>query len=67
MKIGDNIKVKDLTLGKLETTQDPNSVIVLVKTARGAMEEEIEEEEGEEGEEGAAPEGEAAEESKAEE
>ncbi|MEJ2593912.1 MAG: 50S ribosomal protein L25/general stress protein Ctc [bacterium] len=69
LKIGDNIKVSDLELGKLEPIMDPNTVIVLVKTARGILEDELEEEEeeeGEEGEEGAAEEG-ASEETKSEE
>jgi len=56
MKIGDNIKVKDVTNDKFTMLDNPNAVLVLVKAARGAGELELEEE----GEEGAEEETEAA-------
>ena len=57
LEIGDSVKVKDLDEDKLEFTDTPTNVIVMVSSARGVMaeeeEEEVEGEEGEEGEEGA--------------
>jgi len=60
LNIGDNIKIKDLKVDKLEFLDHENTVLVLVKTARtveeieGVIEEEEEEEvEGAEGAEGA--------------
>jgi len=60
LNIGDNIKIKDLKVDKLEFIDHENTVLVLVKTARtveeieGVIEEEEEEEvEGAEGAEGA--------------
>ncbi len=64
LNIGDNIKIKDLKVDKLEFLDHENAVLVLVKTARTVEEiEGIEEEEEEEGVEGAeeAEGGEAAE------
>ena len=53
LNIGQSVKIKDLTLDNLVTMGHPNAVLVLVKTARGVEEEELDEdEEGEEGEEG---------------
>ncbi len=54
LNIGDNIAVKQLTVDKLTFLENPNSVIVGVKTARGIadLELEEEEEEGEGAEEG---------------
>ena len=57
LNIGDNITVKQLDVDKLTFLENPNSVIVGVKTARGIELELEEEEEGEGAEEG----GEAAE------
>jgi large subunit ribosomal protein L25 len=51
--IGDSVRVRDVINKELEFLDTPNAVIVMVKTARGAAEEE----EGEEGEEGAEGEG----------
>ena len=56
LNIGDNITVKQLQVEKLTFLENPNSVIVGVKTARGTALDLEEEEEGEgavEGEEGA--------------
>jgi len=56
LNIGDNITVKQLQVEKLTFLENPNSVIVGVKTARGTaldLEEEEEGEGAEEGEEGA--------------
>ena len=60
LDIGDNITIKDLQIEKLTFLEQPRSVIVGVKTARGIEELEIEEEEEEEegGEEGGTAEGE---------
>ena len=65
LNIGDNIKIKDLAIDKLEFLDHENAVVVLVKTARTVeeiegIEEEEEEEEGAEAAEGAEG-GEAAE------
>lgn len=55
MKIGDSIKVKDITLDKVECLDNENAVIIAVKTSRTAVADEEEETEA------AAPaEGEAA-------
>ena len=43
MKIGDSIKVKDITLDKVECLDNENSVIIAVKTSRVVVEEEEEE------------------------
>jgi large subunit ribosomal protein L25 len=70
LDLNDNIKVKDVSIPKLELLDNPNGEIVGVKTGRGAgmgePEEEEEEgvegaEEGAEGEEGAPAEGEGGE------
>jgi large subunit ribosomal protein L25 len=55
LHIGDSVKIKDLEIDKVEFLDNTNTVVVMVKTARGAeeLEEEEEDEEGEEGEEGA--------------
>jgi large subunit ribosomal protein L25 len=37
MKIGDSIKVKDITLDKVECLDNENSVIIAVKTSRVAV------------------------------
>ncbi|NOX86993.1 MAG: 50S ribosomal protein L25/general stress protein Ctc [Chlorobi bacterium] len=59
LNIGDNITVKELKVDKLTFLENPNSVIVGVKTARSVVELELEEEE--EGEEGAEEGGEGGE------
>jgi large subunit ribosomal protein L25 len=51
LHIGQSVKIKDLEIENVEFLDNPNAVVVMVKTARGA--EELEEEEEEEGEEGA--------------
>ena len=55
--IGDSIRIADLQYDNLELLDDPNSVLVLVKSPRGgsafATEEELAAEEGEEGAEAA--------------
>ena len=57
LKIGDFIYIKDLRSDKFSFLAPDNAVVVGVKTARAAIEEEVDEEEGEEVEEGAAVEG----------
>ena len=58
LKIGMFIYIKDLKSDKYSFLASDNSVVVGVKTARAAIEEEVEEEvEGEEGEEGTPSEG----------
>ncbi len=53
LEIGDTIKIKDLTLGKVEMLDLPSEMVVGVRTTRVVVEEEEEEEEeGEEGVEG---------------
>ena len=52
LKIGMFIYIKDIEVDDVEFLAPSNSVVVGVKTARAAIEEEVEEEEGEEGEEG---------------
>ena len=52
MRIGQKIRVKDLDTGGLTIVQDPEAVVVSIKTARGVVETD-DEEEGEEGAEGA--------------
>ena len=53
LKIGMFVYIKDITIEGCELMAPGNSVIVGVKTARAAIEEEVEEEEVAEGEEGA--------------
>jgi large subunit ribosomal protein L25 len=54
LRIGQFIRISDLTLPSATILHNPNNVVVGVKMARGAMDEEEEDdEEGEEGEEGA--------------
>tara|TARA_B100001113_G_scaffold183691_1_gene150528 strand:- start:446 stop:1123 length:678 start_codon:yes stop_codon:yes gene_type:complete len=70
LRIGQFIYIKDLRSEKYSFLAPDNAVVVGVKTARAAIEEEIEEEEGEaegEGEEGATTEGASAEEKPSEE
>ena len=59
LKIGMFVYIKDITIEGCELLAPGNSVIVGVKTARAAVEEEVEEEEevaeGEEGAEGETP------------
>jgi len=65
LRIGQFIYIKDLRSEKYSFLAPDNAVVVGVKTARAAIEEEVEEEEGEaegEGEEGATTEGASAEE-----
>jgi len=67
LRIGQFIRVEDLSLPSATILHNPKAVIVGVKMARGAVDED-EEEEGEEGEEGAEGEGaEGSAEAKAEE
>jgi large subunit ribosomal protein L25 len=65
LNIGDSIRVADLSYENLEILDDPNQVLILVKSPRGGAAFALPEDElaeGEEGEEGAeAAEGEAAE------
>ncbi len=56
LRIGQDVKVRDLNIEGVEFMNSPNAVIVAVKTSRVAVEEEEEDEEGEEG----AEEGETA-------
>ena len=53
LRIGRKIRVSDITIPGLTILAPANAVIVGVKTARGAVDEDEEEEEGEGGEEGA--------------
>ena len=65
LRIGQFVYIKDLRSEKYSFLAPDNAVVVGVKTARAAIEEEVEEEEGEaegEGEEGATTEGASAEE-----
>lgn len=59
MRIGDSIRVGDLSFAGLEFLDNDNNVVVAIKAARGALEDEEEEEEAEaaEGAEGATAEG----------
>ncbi len=66
LRIGKFIRIEDLNLPSATILHNPKSVVVGVKMARGAVDEE-EEEEGEEGEEGAAEGAEATAEAPAEE
>lgn len=59
MKIGDSVQIKTLSIDGVSFLDNPSNVVVSVRTARGAAEDE-EDEEGE-GEEGAEGEGEATE------
>lgn len=53
LKIGDAIRIRDIKIDGVRTLEAPGAVIVSVKNARGAIEDEVdEEEEGEEGTEG---------------
>jgi len=68
LRIGQFIRISDLTLPSATILHNPNNVVVGVKMARGAMDEEEEGDEDEEGEEGAEGEGsESSEETKGEE
>ena len=72
LTIGDSIRIDDISYENLEILDDPNSVMVLIKSPRGGAafalpedelaEGEEGEEEGEEGEAAEAEEGEGAEE-----
>ena len=64
LRIGHALRVKDITIPGVTILHNPDSVVVAVKRARGAMEDEEEDEEGEEGEGGEG--GEGAEETAAE-
>lgn len=64
LRIGHALRVKDITIPGVTILHNPDSVVVAVKRARGAMEDEEEDEEGEEGAEGEG--GEGAEETAAE-
>jgi large subunit ribosomal protein L25 len=62
LRIGQFIRIKDLSLPSATILHNPNNVVVGVKMARGAVDEDEEEgEEDEEGAEGAEGEGEGAE------
>lgn len=69
LRIGHFIRIEDLELPEAKILHNPKSVVVGVKMARGAVDEDEEDEEGEEGEEGAESSegGEEAAEEKAEE
>ena len=60
LRIGQSLRIKDIDLPEVTLLHNPESVVVGVRTARGAMEDDLDEEgeEGEEGDEG--EEGEAA-------
>jgi len=60
LKIGMKVVVSDVADEKLTIMHPENTVVVQVRTARAAVEDEEEDEEGEEGEEGATEEGAAA-------
>lgn len=60
LKIGDDVKVKDIVLDNVELLNSPNAVVIAVKTSRVAVDEEEEAVEGEEGAEGEGAEGEEA-------
>lgn len=53
LRIGTGVRISDLSSPGVEFTDAPNNYAVFIKTARGAIEDELEEEEGE-GEEAAA-------------
>ena len=58
LRIGQSLRIKDIDMPNVTLLHNPESVVVGVRTARGAMEDEGEEgEETEEGEEGATAEG----------
>jgi len=57
LRIGMALRIKDLNIPGVTILHHPESIVVAVKRARGAMEDEEEDEEGEEGEEGAEGEG----------
>lgn len=60
LRIGQSLRIKDINVPNVTLLHNPESVVVGVRTARGAMEDdESEEGEGEEGEEGAAEGGDA--------
>ena len=65
LRIGDSIRVSDLSIDNIKFLNNPQDVIVAVKTARAAVEEEVEEE-VEEGTEGSGEEGQVKEEVKEE-
>ncbi len=66
LRIGHALRVKDITIPGVTILHNPDSVVVAVKRARGAMEDEEEDEEGEGGEGGEGAEETAAEADKAE-
>lgn len=67
VRIGQAIRISDIDLPNVTLLHDPSSIVVAVKTARGAVEDTPEEEEeGEEGEAEGGAEGEAAEQPAAE-
>lgn len=49
LRIGHAIRVGDLSFPGVTVLEDPNAVVVAVKTARGAVDDDDEEEDGEEG------------------
>jgi len=53
VRIGQGIKVEEISVDNVEFMDHPKAVIIAVKTSRLAVEDELEDEEGEEGEEGA--------------
>ena len=67
LRIGQFIYIKDLRSAEYSFLAPDNAVVVGVKTARAAIEEEVEEEEEAEGEEGATTEGASSEEKPSEE
>jgi len=52
LRIGEKVRVSEIELKGVEILEPKDTVVVLIKTARNIIEDEVEEEEGEEGEEG---------------
>ena len=61
LRIGQGVRIGELSIDGVEFTDSPNNYAVFIKTARGAVDEGEEDEEGEEGEEGAEAAAEGAE------
>ena len=63
LRIGMSIRIRDIEIPGVQLLHAPDAVVVSVKTARGAVDDDLDEDEDEEGEEGAEEgEGEEAEE-----
>lgn len=61
LRIGMSLRIRDIDLPNVTLLHNDDSVVVGVRTARGAIEDELEDEEDEEGEEGEGEEGETSE------